>query len=156
MSQPSVYHGEAAVRQVETLIDRALTYAERRVVLLEGYVDGIYLDTKGIQTGYVGQTGEWIEKGFEAAFTHHVERVARRFPLFHNFPEYLKAELIQAEYRGDLGESPKTCRLINEGAHACAAVEFCENAEYRSASTPSSIKSRMEGLKFALLLYSVQ
>lgn len=147
-----IYHGRQAVEALEAHLKRPLTPAERRVVMLEGYADTLYQDTKGIWTLGVGQTGEWIEKGFEASFNHHEVRCLNRFPsLFHRLPEYLQIELIQAEYRGDLGHSPSTCKLINSRRYGLAAEEFLDNAEYKTA--PAQIRKRMEALAHALSLF---
>ena len=62
-----VYHGADAITKVSENLGRPLTYAEQRVVAEEGYRATPYLDTKGVTTQGVGQTGEWIEKGFDAA-----------------------------------------------------------------------------------------
>ena len=71
-TEKKVFHGADAVAKVSENLGRPLTFAEQRVVEEEGYVATPYLDTKGVLTQGVGQTGEWIEKGFEAAFQHHV------------------------------------------------------------------------------------
>ena len=131
--EKKVYHGAQAVEQVSQNLGRPLTYAEQRVVEEEGYVATPYLDTKGILTQGVGQTGEWIEKGFEAAFQHHVERTERRIPNLQELPDTLQAELIQAEYRGDLGQSPTFLKLFNQGFYHTAAEEFLDHKEYKES-----------------------
>ena len=56
MTATKTLHGKEAIKAIESKEDRKLSYKERRVVMLEGYVDGIYTDTKGIKTTGVGQT----------------------------------------------------------------------------------------------------
>ena len=146
-----IYHGKKAIEAAERFLGRKLKPEERRACYLEGYSDEVYLDTKGIETFGMGQTGEWITKGLDAALNHHELRVMNRLPGYHGLPEYLRCELYQAEYRGDLGHSPATCRLVNSSKYAEAAVEFLDNAEYQSA--PSGIKARMQALAYALNLY---
>ena len=143
------FAGRDAVNKVEEIYG-PLTPEMERVVELEGFVDVPYKDTKGITTFGVGQTGEFIEAGFPAAFEAHVDRARSRIPELDNLPTALRAELIQAEYRGDLGLSPATVRLINQGRYLEASQEFLNNREYESASTPRAIKRRMEDVADAL------
>lgn len=143
-----IYHGKQAIEQAEKFLGRPLKPEERRACYLEGYSDEVYLDTKGIETFGMGQTGEWIRKGLDAALNHHFLRVLARIPDYLYLPEYLRAELYQAEYRGDLGHSPKTCKLINAREFELAASEFLDNEEYRTA--PDSIRRRMRAVSTAL------
>ncbi len=148
-----IYHGKQAVAAAERFLARKLKPEERRACFLEGYSDEVYLDTKGIETFGMGQTGQWISKGLEAALNHHELRVMGRLPEYHTYPEYLRCELYQAEYRGDLGLSPATCRLINARSFNAAATEFLDSAEYRTA--PESIRDRMEAVAAALTLHGL-
>ena len=150
-----VYHGSDAIAQVEANIGRPLTYAERRVVEEEGYVATPYTDTKGITTQGVGQTGKWIDAGFEAAFEHHVDRARNRIPNLDEYPEELQAELIQAEYRGDLGHSPTFLRLLNQGNYAQAAEEFLDNNDYRNSLVAGTgVHGRMKRVSDAVASYA--
>lgn len=151
-----ILHGAAACNELERVEGIELNELERRVVMCEGYSNAIYRDTKGIQTYGVGQTGEWLNRPFRDAFLHHVERVKNRFPDYRTYPTYLKAELVQAEYRGDLGLSPKACEHVRMGRWEAAAGEFLDNAEYRNTMTPEGIKKRLRALHYALLLRSQQ
>ena len=64
---------------------------------------------------------------------------------FDQFSEDVQAELIQAEYRGDLGGSPKFLRLFNQGQYRQAADEFLDNADYRrSLKNKTGVHKRME------------
>ena len=139
-----------AVDQVSDLLGRPLTLAETRVVQEEGYAEGCYKDTKGIRTCGVGQTGIWIKRGFEASFAHHVLRVRNRIPRFAKFPLEVQAELIQSEYRGDLGISPKALQLLNAGQYHKASIEFLNNDEYRDPMTSRGIRGRMEATANAI------
>jgi len=146
-----IYHGRSAVEAAERFLGRKLDPAERRACWLEGYSDEVYLDTKGIETFGMGQTGEWITKGLDAALNAHKLRVLGRFPDYTTYPEYLQVELYQAEYRGDLGHSPYTCRLICARKFDDASEEFLDSEDYRSS--PDSIRRRMESVALALSLY---
>lgn len=149
-----VYHGAQAVQKVSENLGRPLTLAEQRVVEEEGYDALPYYDTKGILTQGVGQTGEWIEKGFEAAFEHHVDRAINRIPNFNELPEYLQAELVQAEYRGDLGQSPKFVDLFNQEFYNTASSEFLNHKEYdQSKQENGGVARRMEKVSAAVELF---
>ena len=148
-----VLYGDQAVQAIELLENRKLSKIEKRIVHEEGFVPKKYLDTKGIETYGVGQTGKWIKKGFKASFDHHVQQVRKMVPGYDNLPEYLQEELVQAGYRGDLGGSPTTRKHINNGDYRKAAVEFLDNQEFRDPKTPQGIKIRMKRVSDALLRY---
>ena len=150
---PSVLHGEQAVKTVESREGRQLSPIERRIVLEEGFVPTIYKDSKGIPTYGVGQTGKWITKGFTATVRHHIERVRQRLPMYDQFPEFLKEELVQSEYRGDLGLSPKAMDLMTQGRYEQASKEFLDNAEYKNPKTSQGIKRRMKSTADAIEQY---
>ena len=152
-SVATTYHGPKAIAKVEEQ-EGELTPAQKRVVELEGFVQGTYLDTKGIETAGVGQTGEWIGKSFKEAFSHHEDLTKKYINDYDQLPEYLKAELMQATYRGDLGGSPRFRRLMNRGKYDEAADEFLDNAEYKDPNTPKSIKRRMEAVADAVARYA--
>lgn len=150
----TIRHGKEAIAEVTKLLDRELTLAERRVVEEEGYVPVPYEDSKGITTAGVGQTGRWITLGFEAAFKHHVWRCRNRIVLFDHLPEYLQAELVQSEYRGDLGGSPKAMYLFNAGKYYMAADEFLDHAEFLDPFTPRGIRIRILRTAAAIVRYA--
>jgi len=138
-----IYHGRKAVAKVTEMLGRPLSYLERRVVEEEGFADKKYKDTKGIVTSGVGQTGKYKNMSFEETFQDHLKRARGRIKNFDQLPEQVQAELLQAEYRGDLGGSPKFVKLFNEGNYEEAAAEFLNNKEYRTTKY-SGIKNRME------------
>jgi hypothetical protein len=149
-------HGEAAVKAVEEREGRKLSYAEWRVVMVEGYATEIYPDTKNIPTVGVGQTGEWLHRSFKDAFQHHVERAKQRLPDLDEYPAFLFAEIIQAEYRGDLGYSKKACAHMRLGRWQIAAAEWLDHAEYKRADTSKGIKKRIKAVHYALMLMAMQ
>lgn len=154
------FAGPAAIREVEKL-EGTLTPAQKRVVEVEGYVSTLYLDDKGIVTYGVGQTGEFIKKGFKASFKIHEEDLAKQIPSYKNLPDYLKAELMQAAYRGDIGQSPTFRRLFNTGQYEDAAEEFLNNKDYKDRKAKARAKNkdgdgvtkRMEALQKAVRDY---
>lgn len=110
---------------------------------LEGFRAQPYLDTKGILTSGVGQTGAYRDMSFHETFKAHKARAIARFPQWESFRFELRAHLIASEYRGDLGISPKTVAHINAGRWNEASVEFLRNDEYLDPATPVGIKNRM-------------
>lgn len=154
--EKKVYYGNDAVKIVEAMEGRELTPIEKRTVILEGFVPEVYTDTKGIKTFGVGQTGKWINKSFGESFSHHEDLTRDMIKDYDVFPEYLKAELVQATYRGDLGGSPETRKLLNKGLYKEASKEFLKNEEYKSEETPQSIKDRMLSVAEAIENYGFE
>lgn len=143
--------GQDAIEAVEAKEGRSLSLPEKRVVELEGFTTVPYTDTKGVVTSGVGQTGEFRGKSFRESFKVHEAKTKKLVPNLDNFSEELKAELIQATYRGDLGISKKARSLINEGKYKEAAKEFLDNDDYREAvASGSGIADRMEAVANAL------
>lgn len=118
-----------------------------RIIELEGYEEKPYKDKKGMAVG-IGQTNEFMQMSFKDTLEEHVRRTKELLPDFDSYPQAAQVELVQASYRGDLGHSPKFCRLMNEKKYVEASVEFLNNKEYRTA--PASIKKRMEAVAKAV------
>ena len=152
----TILHGTQAIAAIEAEEHRTLSYPERRIVMLEGYADEPYRCSAGVLTCGVGQTGVWLDKTFLESFAHHVQRAAKRLPGLAEMPEYLQTELVQAEYRGDLGMSPKACSHIKASNWKAAAHEFLDHKEYKNPNCPAQIKRRIEAVHHALMLRSVQ
>lgn len=144
----NIFIGQAAIDEVEKR-EGTLTAAQRRVVELEGFVNVPYLDKGGKAIG-VGQTGEFLTKTFKESFKIHEDRVRKSIPSYDTLPEPLKAELVQAEYRGDIGISPKFRKLFNAGKFSEAATEFLNNDEFKSPDTLRGIKTRMQSVADAV------
>ena len=82
------YSGDDAIAEVERRLkltdkNRKLSEVEKRVIGLEGFVDGYYSDSKGILTRGVGQTEDYAKgdnslSGFDSALQEHVERAKNR------------------------------------------------------------------------------
>jgi len=152
----NTYHGTAAIKQVEALEGRPLTYIEKTVVGYEGYVNGRYEDSKGNITNGVGQTGEYMDMTFDETLKAHLVRIKsnpKKLPDYDSYPEYLRAELLAAEYRGDIGESPKSMTLARAGQWEKAAIEFLRNDEYEHIKTKEGIKERMRNTAMAMTKY---
>jgi len=101
------YAGDKAVAKVTEIIGRPLTPIEKRVVELEGYVDGYYKDNKGTITRGVGQRGGSIDKDFIDVIDEHIKKASQTVKDFDTLPDYLKAELVQHSYLKDSGASGK-------------------------------------------------
>lgn len=149
-----IYYGESAIEQVEK-DEGSLTATQKHLVTLEGYVRGEYQDTKGITTRGVGQTGKFADMTFKQSFEAHVKRAKSYIRNFDTYPDFVKQELIQAEYRGDLGNSPKFRSLLNAGKFSEAAEEFIDLDDYRdSLEDGTGIADRMEMVRDALLKFA--
>jgi len=150
----NTYVGSAAIKQVESMEGRPLTYIEKTIVGYEGFVDGEYPDKKGMASG-VGQTGEYRDMSFDETVKAHVVRIKnpKKLPDYDSYPEYLRAELLAAEYRGDIGESPKAMAYARAGEWEKAAIEFLNNDEYKHINTPAGIKQRMRNTAMAMTKY---
>jgi GH24 family phage-related lysozyme (muramidase) len=150
----TVLQGEQAVQHVSQMEGRPLSPKEARVIQLEGYVPYTYLDTKNVPTYGVGQTGKWMDKPFSETFAKHEDRARKAIAKYDELPEYLQAEIVQAEYRGDLGSSPTFRKLFNKGKYKEAAKEFLNHEEYLNPDTPDQIKRRIESVAKAVAHYA--
>lgn len=148
-----VYVGVKAQKLVRDKIGRDLTNKEKRVLKEEGYVDGKYYDSKNIVTSGVGQTGEYMDKGFAASLAEHEDRVRDIIPDYDLYPEYLQEELLQSMYRGDIGLSPTSMRHLREGRYEEASKEFLRHDEYKNPKTPKQIKARIKSVSDAMARY---
>lgn len=152
---PKTYLGKEAVTQVEKLEGRKLSLAEKRVVEEEGFVTGVYDDDKGIVTSGVGQTGKYKDKTFKETFDVHKKDTERLVKDFDKYPEYLQAELVQAQYRGDIGQSPTFRKLLEEGEFTLAAEELLNHEEYKERKSEGNdgVTRRLEALQNAVKKY---
>ena len=85
-----------------------------------------------------------------------LKEVNRLLPDFKNFPEDAQQAIFSEYYRGSIGQSPVTRKLINQGKYAEAAKEFLNNKEYIDAdkNKMGGIKKRMEAVSNALMKMS--
>jgi GH24 family phage-related lysozyme (muramidase) len=127
----------------------------------EGLVQKQYNDHKGNPTIGIGHKilpGESFNGYKEADFMklfeekdlpEHLDKTKRLIKDFDSMPVSLKEELVASTFRGDLGGSPKTVRLINEGKYKQASREFLDNDDYRTEKAKgnnNSVVRRMENL----------
>ena len=81
-----------------------------------------------------------------------LKQINKMLPNFNKFPIDVQVPIFSEFYRGSIGGSKNTRRLINEGKYKEAAVEFLDNDEYRNAEKlgKPGIKRRMEKVSEAL------
>lgn len=157
------YAGKDAVAEVEKRLGRRLSPEEKRIVELEGFVDAYYTDDRGVTTRGVGQTGDYAAgdtslSGFDKAYQEHLTRLKAREGMgkFGDYSPTLRQELVQAEYRGDLGQSPTFRKLLFEAKttedYNKAANEFLNNQDYltRKAAGGDGVTARMEAVADAV------
>jgi hypothetical protein len=128
---------------------------------------GLYYDSKGLLTtgtGHLVKDGDdvnsFMQMTEEQANVLFLGDVNEREPEIKNafsgwsgFHEDTRTQIRNAWFRGSMGGSPETRRLINSGQFLDAADEFLDSDEYRGLleSNPSSgIISRMEAVYDAL------
>jgi GH24 family phage-related lysozyme (muramidase) len=151
MATGKVLYGKDAVKKAEQLVGRPLTYAEKRVVEEEGYSQETYKDTKGIETSGFGFTGDFMGMPFDKVFEVHEKRLRGKIKNLDSLPEEIKAELIQAEYRGDVNKKYKWVKLFNEGKYEEASKEFLDNNDYRkSIKEKTGVAGRMRKVSSAI------
>jgi len=130
-SKPTTYHGQSAIDKVEAA-EGPLSTIEKRVVEVEGFVDGEYEDDKGITTSGVGQTGDNIGKPFKETVVKYINTAKRVFKGFPDFSEELQAELVQLTYRGDVKSSYDWVGHLNKGDYDLAAEELLVHKDYQA------------------------
>jgi len=78
-------------------------------------------------------TLEQAKENLQEDINIRLTEIQNRIPNFSNLSENLQIALFGEYYRGSVGQSPKTIKLINEGKYDEAAKEFLNNDEYRNA-----------------------
>ena len=81
-----------------------------------------------------------------------LKQISKMLPNFNKFPIDVQVPIFSEFYRGSIGGSKNTRKLINEGKYKEAAVEFLNNDEYKNAEKlgKPGIKTRMEKVSEAL------
>jgi hypothetical protein len=143
------YYGKKAVSHFEGLYNIKLTKPQKRIVEVEGFVNGYYKDHKGILTYGVGQTGEHIQKGFFSAFEDRQDKVEDIFGPVGMMSEDVSSELTQLMYRGDIKKSHKWVGMFKEGRYKDASVELLDHKEYKGYKAEGKTNSITERLERA-------
>ena len=106
----------------------------------------------------VGQkiTKEEADTRLRQDIKDRLPQIRRRIPKFDSFPEDLQVALLGEFFRGSLGGSPETIRLINQEKFKEASKEFLDHDEYRNAveRNRAGIRPRMELVSEELKDYS--
>ena len=84
--------------------------------------------------------------------TIRLDEIQNRIPLFNQFSENLQLALFYEYYRGSVGQSTETIKLINAGKFKEAAEEFLRNDEYINAKKLGKIGIRDSMEKVSNLL----
>ena len=84
--------------------------------------------------------------------TIRLDEIQNRIPLFNQFSENLQLALFYEYYRGSVGQSTETIKLINSGKFKEAADEFLRNDEYINAEKLGKIGIRESMEKVSNLL----
>jgi hypothetical protein len=147
--------GPAAVREVEKRYGIQLTAPQKRIVELEGFVPGFYMDDakQPVLTYGVGQTGEYIDKGFVAAYEHHQGIIEQGLGPLKQFSEKLQGELMSLVYRGDYKHGYNWVRQFNEGRFEDAADTLLIHREYmdrKKANPDDGVVKRLEAAADAI------
>ena len=96
-------------------------------------------------------TPEQADKLLERDVRIRIPKVQKLVPQFNTFSSELQGELASEYFRGMLGKSPTTVKLINQGNLEQAANEFLNAKDYRdSVKEKTGIAGRMENLSKAL------
>lgn len=147
------YHGAAAVRKLRTMYGDAIIPEMEPLIAEEGYCATPYVDTKGVTTVGVGQTGVYSFMDFPTVYYHFRRKAAGTVEGFEALPERVRAAIVCATYRGSWIGSPKARKLFNEKRYAEAADEFLNSKEYRDAKASevnTGVDERMERVADAL------
>lgn len=148
-----IYYGDAAVRAACEYYDHPYppSYVATHIIHEEGFVPGTYEDTKGILTEGIGLTGKYIGKNFFTEVLPEFEEKARRkVSCYDSMPDFGKAAVLSAIYRGDLG--PRTAKLLSNEHFNLASIEYLNHREYKQLkehNPRSGIVARMERNAYA-------
>ena len=150
------YHGEQAVDQAIEYYGTAREDVPEHaihLILHEGFVPGVYTDTKGIETEGVGLTGDFIGQDFFTEVLPVFEARARRItPEWDTLPQNTKNAIISAVYRGDLKPTHKTAEHIRNREWEAASIEYLNNRDYLNSKAKNDkagkvvhgVQARME------------
>ena len=116
------------------------------------------VDFDSVYNGRTELTDEQVNELFAEDIKEYVERTKRFFPKFDEYPQYLRQALVDGFYRGDLGDSPKTRELINQGEFAEASDEYINRKDYKNAiaNGMAGIRTRMDANRNAMIRYAME
>ena len=93
---------------------------------------------------------------FQKDIQGRIPQIQKLIPRFDSFPASAQTAIFGEFYRGSIGGSPNTVRLINEGKFKEASKEFLRNTEYqdRVKLNRRGIGPRMEKVSSELMKMS--
>ena len=93
---------------------------------------------------------------FQKDIAKRIPEIKKLIPKFDSFPASAQTAIFGEFYRGSIGGSPNTVRLINEGKFGEASKEFLKNTEYqdRVKLNRRGIGPRMEKVSSELMKMS--
>ncbi len=143
---PNIYEPTIGVGHNLNRGDSRETFAR---VLPEVNYDDVY-------SGRAALSDNQIDRLLENDIEEHVRRARRDVRGFDNLPDYLRQALVDMAYRGDLGNSPNTRRLMNAGNWREASNEYINRKEYRNAEANgmSGLRGRMDSNRDRILRYA--
>lgn len=114
--------------------------------------------TSGVKEG-MEITKEQADRFLQEDTAIRLAEIKKHIPNFDNFPLRVQVPLMYSWFRGSLGQSTETRKLINKGKFKEAAKEFLDNKEYRGAQKEGSkrrgiIENDFHALRDALLSIS--
>jgi GH24 family phage-related lysozyme (muramidase)/DNA-binding ferritin-like protein (Dps family) len=136
--QKDKYFGDAAVKKYEEMKGPKYkaTDEEKLILRFEGLVEAFYLDTEGVMTYGVGQTGDNIFDGKKPS----IEKFSEIIPTYRKrakdavgktrwakLTQELKNSLTLAAFRGDIKGSHQSAKKIESGNYKEAAKHFIDN-----------------------------
>lgn len=142
---PTKYAGASAVNKVAEL-EGYLDPIQKYVVEHEGYVDGVYEDTKGIKTSGVGQTGKYMDMSFKDSYNEFVDLTKNYIPSYDKLSENQQKALLSLAYRGDLKLSPTFRDHVNAGEFEKASVELLNHDEYKQLKQKEKETGKKSGI----------
>lgn len=104
--------------------------------------------------GRTAMTMPQVEKLFARDIEVRIPQVKELIPDFENFTPELQNEVMSEHFRGMLGKSKKSLKLMNAGDFVGAANEYLDSKEYRESKEEKAkspgIAKRYENLSNAL------
>jgi len=115
-----------------------------------GTTTDVYPEMKPGETISEPKANELLTKGI----TMKEDEVRRLIPNYNKFPNYVKAALMNAKYRGDLGS--KTIGLINQGKWNSVSKEYLNHPNYTNPGKFPGVVGRMKSNADAFDRYAME
>ena len=113
-----------------------------------GTTDDIYPEMRPGQKISDTFANELLSKGIEKKESD----LRRLLPNFDKYPKYVRAALLNAKYRGDIGKN--TINLINQGKWNLVSKEYLNHSNYKNPGKYPGVKKRMESNAMAFDRYA--